>query len=203
MTTVLYRRGELEFCFSDRFEGKFLVSLLENMKEKLLLEEWDDYNEVHHCCKIIHDFSNTPGLVMDFHTLRRGEEQLGMVMMTHGAIDPNIYACSGLSISDPVEQVALLSYFHIAPAGRGNGTFWLRDLIMPFYADQGYSAVYLKTSHPRAFPLYDRLGSVIGNYTFPSDNGEHMRVGRIYRLPLVEHPLPAEEPQPAEAEPEA
>ena len=117
-------------------------------------------------------------------------EQLGMVLMTHGAIDRDIYACSGLSISDPLDQVALLSYFHIAPSGRGNGTFWLRDLIMPFYADQGYTAVYLKTSHPRAFPLYDRLGAVIGNYTFPSDNGEHMRVGRIYRLPLVEKPLP-------------
>ncbi len=190
MTTVLYQKGDLEFCFSDRFEGKFLVSLLENMKEKLLNEEWDDYDEFHHCCKIIHDFSQNPRLVMDFHTLRRGDEQLGMVLMTHGAIDRDIYACSGLSISDPPDQVALLSYFHIVPSGRGNGTFWLRDLIMPFYADQGYTAVYLKTSHPRAFPLYDRLGAVIGNYTFPSDNGEHMRVGRIYRLPLVEKPLP-------------
>ncbi len=190
MTTVLYRKDDLEFCFSDAFEGKFLVSLLENMKEKLLNETWDDYNEVHHCCKIIHDFSNAPGLVMDFHTLRRGDEQLGMVMITHGAIDPRIYACSGLVISDPVDQVALLSYFHISPSGRGNGTFWLRDLIMPFYADQGYTAVYLKTSHPKAFPLYDRFGAVIGNYTFPSDNGEHMRVGRIYRLPLQERPFP-------------
>lgn len=190
MTTVLYRKDDLEFCFSDTFEGKFLVSLLENMKEKFLTEAWDDYNEVHHCCKIIHDFSKTPGLVMDFHTLRRGEEQLGMAMMTHGSIDPDIYACSGLSISDPPHQVVLLSYFHISPAGRGNGTFWLRDLIMPFYADQGYTAVYLKTSHPKAFPLYDRLGAVIGNYTFPSDNGEHMRVGRIYRLPLRERPFP-------------
>ena len=56
--------------------------------------------------------------------------------------------------------------------------------------DQGYTAVYLKTSHPKAFPLYDRLGTVSGNYTFPSDNGEHMRVGRIYRLPLQERPFP-------------
>ena len=192
MTTVLYCKDDLEFCFSDTFEGKFLVSLLENMKEKLLTATWDDYNEVHHCCKIIHDFSRTPGLVMDFHTLRRGEEQLGMVMISHGAIDPDIYACSGLSISDPLDQVALLSYFHIAPSGRGNGTFWLRDLIMPFYADQGYTAIYLKNSHPKAFPLYDRLGTVIGNYTFPSDNGEHMRVGRIYRLPLQERPFPGE-----------
>ena len=190
MTTVLYEKNGFEFCFSDSFEGKFLLSLLENMKEKILNEAWDDYNELHHCCKIIHDFSQQPGVVMDFHTLRKDNEQLGMVMMTHGAIDRNIYACSGLSISDPLDQVALLSYFHISPAGRGNGTFWLRDLIMPFYADQGYTAIYLKTSHPKAFPLYDRLGAVIGNYTVPSDNAVHMRVGRIYRIPLQEKPFP-------------
>ena len=190
MTTVLYRKNDLEFCFSDVFEGRFLLSILENMKAKILHQEWDDYDELHHCCKIIHDFSQQKGLTMDFHTLRRDGEQLGMVMMTHGAIDPRIYAGSGIAISDPTDQVALLSYFHISPAGRGNGTFWLRDLIMPFYADQGYTAIYLKTSHPRAFPLYDRLGAVIGNYTFPSDNGVYSRVGRIYRIPLKERPFP-------------
>ncbi len=120
MTTVLYEKNGFEFCFSDRFEGKFLLSLLENMKEKILNEAWDDYDELHHCCEIIHDFSQQPGVVMDFHTLRKGNEQLGMVMMTHGAIDRNIYACSGLSISDPLDQVALLSYFHISPAGRAS-----------------------------------------------------------------------------------
>ena len=31
MTTVLYRKNDLEFCFSDVFEGRFLLSLLENM----------------------------------------------------------------------------------------------------------------------------------------------------------------------------
>lgn len=190
MTTVLYKKDDLEFCVSDVFESKFLLSLIENMKEKVLNEEWDDYDELHHCCKIIHDFSLQKGVVIDFHTLRRGAEHLGMVMITHGAIDPKIYSGSGLSISDPLDQVALLCYFHISPAGRGNGTFWLRDIIMPLYADQGYTAIYLKTSHTKAFPLYERLGAVIGNYTFPSDNGVHMRVGRIYRIPLTEQVSP-------------
>lgn len=192
MTTVLFTKDDLEFCVSDTFEGKFLLSLLENMKEKMRSEAWDDYNEVHHCCKIIHEFSQQPGLVMDFHTLRRGEEQLGMVIITHGAIPPEIYGQSGLRITDPIHQVLLLNYFHIAPDGRGNGTFWVRDLIMPMYAEQGYTAVYLKTSHPKAFPLYDRLGAVVGHYTFPSDNALYQRTGRIYRLPLYEKELPKE-----------
>mgnify|MGYP003295771438 CR=1 FL=1 len=192
MTTVLFRKDDLEFCVSDTFEGKFLLSLLENMKEKMLNETWDDYNEVHHCCKMIHEFSQIPGLVMDFHTLRRGEEQLGMVLLTHGAISADIYEQSGLHITDPLHQVVLLNYLHIAPEGRGNGTFWVRDLIMPMYADLGYTAFYLKTSHPRAFPFYDRLGAAIANYTFLSDNGIHQRKGRIYRLPLYEKALPKE-----------
>ena len=190
MTTVLYQKEDLEFCFSNTFEGRFLIPILDNMKEKITLHGWDDYDEFHHCCKVIHEFSEMPGVVTDFHTLRRGDEQLGMVMITHGSRDPRIYSGSGIAISDPMEQVVLLSYFHIAPGGRGNGTFWLSDLIMPFYADQGYSAIYLKTSHTQAFPLYDRLGAVISHYSFLSDNGKLQRTGRIYRLPLCEKPFP-------------
>ncbi len=184
MTTVLYAKGDLEFCVSDAFEGVYLTSLLDNMREKLVRGEWDDYDEVHHCCKIIHDFSLIPGLVIDYHLLRRADEQLGMVMMSHGAIPPDIYRSSGLSISDPLDEVVLLNYFHISRAGRGNGTFWLRDLLMPLYASKGFTAIYLKSSHTRAFSFYNRLGAVIGNYTFPSDNGVYQRTGRIYRLPL-------------------
>lgn len=192
MTAVLYTKDDLEFCISDKFEGRFLISMLENMKEKALNDAWDDYNEVHHCCRIIHEFSQTPGLTMDFHTMRRGGNQLGVAIITHGRIDPCIYARHGLHISDPVHEVGLLSYFHISPEGRGNGTFWLRDLIMPMYADLGYTALYLKSSHPKAFPLYERLGAVIGHYTQPSDNMVHQREGRLFRLPLYEKPLPKE-----------
>ena len=190
MTTVLYTKDDLEFCVSDTFEGVYLTSLLDNMKEKLVQGGWDDYNEVHHCCKIIHDLSRTPGLTIDYHFLRRSGQHLGMVMMTHGDVSPDIYRSSGLILSDPIREVVLLNYFHIAPEGRGNGTFWLRDLLMPLYASKGYSTIYLKTSHPRAFHLYDRLGTVIGNYTFPSDNGVYQRTGRIYRLPLEKKAIP-------------
>ena len=46
-----------------------------------------------------------------------------MVMATHAAIDPDLCACSGTSISAPLDQEALLGYFHIAPSGCGNGIF--------------------------------------------------------------------------------
>jgi len=192
MTTALYTKDDLQFCVSDSFESRFLLSLVENLKEKLLNDTWDDYNEIYHCCRIIHEFSRTPGLTMDFHTLRRGESLLGMVIITHGSIAPDIYAQHGLHISDPIHEVALLNYFHIAPEGRGNGTFWIRDIVMPLYADLGYTAFYLKTSHPKVFPLYDRLGAVIGHYTQSSDNMIHQRKGRLYRLPLYAKPLPKE-----------
>ncbi len=190
MTTVLHRKDGLEFCFSPAFEGRFLLPVLDNIRDKILHGAWDDYNEAYHCSRLIHEFSRTPGLTLDFHTLRREEEILGIAVLTHGAIDPLIYAESGISISDPVDQVVLFNYFHISPAGRGNGSFWLRDLILPFYADQGYTALYLKSSHPRAFPFYDRLGTAIGRYATPSDNGEYRRDGRIYRIRMQEKPFP-------------
>lgn len=184
METILASHGDVHFCISQEFHGIYLSPLVDNMKDKLINSSWDDYNEVFHCCRLIHEFSRRPGLVMDFHTMGRGQEYLGLAIISHGNIDPKIYSGSGIHFSEPLKNIILFNYFHISPSGRGNGTFWLRDVIMPWYAKQHYAAMYMKSSHPRAFSLYQRLGAVIGEYSTRSDNGLFERQGRIFRVPL-------------------
>ena len=184
METVLATRGSAHFCVSREFQGIFLCPLADNLKDKLAGGAWDDYNELYHCCCLIHEYGARPGLLMDFHTMRIGQEHLGLAIMSHGNIDPDIYAASGIHFSEPLDRIVLFNYFHISPAGRGNGTFWLDKVLIPWYAGQGFSAMYFKSSHPKAFSLYQRLGACIGGYTAKSDNGLHDRPGRIFRVPL-------------------
>ncbi|MBP3730250.1 MAG: hypothetical protein J6I40_02115 [Mailhella sp.] len=184
METVLATRGDAHFCISQDFQGIYLCPIVDNLKDKLVNGSWDDYNEAFHCCRLIHEFRKRPGLQIDFHTMSRGQEYLGLAIMSHGNIDPQLYASSGIHFSEPLEQVLLFNYFHISPFGRGNGYFWLTNVIMPWYAERGFKAIYMKSSHPKAFSLYSRLGTVIGEYTAKSDNGVFDRPGRIFRVAL-------------------
>ena len=42
--------------------------------------------------------------------------------------------------------------------------------------------LYLKSSHSKAFSLYQRLGEEIGSYQTLSDNGEFKRTGKIFKI---------------------
>ncbi len=175
--------GEFIFSAAQCFQTKFLCPVADNVKYKLE-HGWDDYNELHHCCRLIHEFQQRPGLIMDFHTMTRNGEYLGLAIVSHGNVDREMYASSGIHFSEEQDAILLFNYFHISPEGRGNGEFWLKEIILPWYAAQGYTAMYLKSSHPLAFPLYERLGAAIGSYTSKSDNGLYERHGKIFRIPL-------------------
>ena len=183
MDMPLACRGEFEFSATDHFKSVFLCPVADNVRWKLE-HGWDDYNELHHCCRLIHEFQSRPGLVMDFHTMTRGKEHLGIGIVSHGSVDREMYASSGIHFSEAREAILLFNYFHISPEGRGNGEFWLKDVILPWYAAQGFAAMYLKSSHPKAFPLYERLGAAIGSYASKSDNGLFERPGKIFRIPI-------------------
>ena len=183
MDCLLRGEGELGFWVSDTFSGTLLVPILKNMLVKAEAG-WDDYNEAYHCCRLIETVKENPGLTMEFHSLRRGRNVLGVCLVTHGRIEGPLFFPEGFQPPEKPEQILVLNYFHIAPEGRGNGEHWLRDLILPHYREKGYEALYVKSSHPRAFSLYTRLGQPVGEYLSNSDNGLYTRPGKLFRIPL-------------------
>lgn len=80
--------------------------------------------------------------------------------------------------------MVIFNYFHIASEGRGNGSFWLKEVILKYYQGKGMKKAYVKSSHPKVFPLYQRLGSQIGSYTSFSDNQLFERQGKVFELPF-------------------
>ena len=183
MGQLLCKENELEFWVTDTFSGKMLTPIIKNVLDKAE-NAWDDYDEVYHCCHLIESVKRDPKMTMDFHYISRGQSIVGVGLVTHGLIDVPLFFPDTVQFSEPIERMLIFNYFHIAPEGRGNGERWLRDIILPYYYGKGFEALYVKSSHPKVFSLYERLGRQIGEYSGQSDNGLLMRPGRIFRIPV-------------------
>lgn len=184
MDTLLRTDGEVSFWMSDIFRGELLVPVVENLLCKAK-SGWDDYDEVYHCCRLVEQVRQGKGMEMDFHFLKRREEHVGLGLVTRGALEGSLFFPAGMALSDAMDKSLVFNYFHISAPARGNGERWLREVILPHYRDKGYQALYVKSSHPRVFSLYGRLGRDVGGYTGQSDNDLYERPGRIFRIPLL------------------
>lgn len=87
--------------------------------------------------------------------------------MTSGRIIRPLFFPDSLLPAEPGEDLLVFNYFHVAPSERGVEGPWLKDVILPHYAAQGYRAIYVKSSHPKVFSLYSRLGTEAGNIYRP------------------------------------
>lgn len=186
MELLLHENSELRYWVTDTFEGNMLVPIIKNMLYKAE-NDWDDYNEVYHCCQFIEAIRKNPSIKMDFHYIKKGEETIGVGLMTYGEINTLTSFPADFSIPDSIENALAFSYFHVSPEGRGIGEHWLRDIILPYYAEQGFASMYVKSSHPRVYSLYKRLGEHIASYRRENDNGLYHRDGEIFRISLLQN----------------
>lgn len=185
MEWLLHENSELRYWINDTFEGAMLVPIMKNMLYKAE-NDWDDYNEVYHCCRFIEAVRKNPSVKIDFHYVKKGEETIGVGFMTYGEIDTPTYFPTDFSVPDSIENALVFNYFHVSPEGRGIGEHWLRDIILPYYTEKGFVSVYVKSSHQRVFSLYKRLGECVASYKSESDNGLYDRDGEIFRISLLQ-----------------
>lgn len=184
MEHLLHKEGDFQFLITNTFDGKMLIPIIKNLLHKAE-NEWDDYDEVYHCCHLIETVRKNQNMKMDFHILKKGEDNIGIGLVTHGIIDMPLFFSDTMRTLDAAENFLVFNYFHISHDDRGHGTHWLRDIILPYYQAKGFVAVYIKSSHAKVFSLYNRLGESIGEYESKSDNGLWTRPGKIFRVPLI------------------
>ncbi len=183
MERLLHRDGTLEFWVSDTFDGRMLSPIVQNLLVKAE-NGWDDYDEVFHCCRLVEAVRRETDLHMEFHTLRRNGRVVGVGLMTGGPIACPLFFPPHLLPPEPREGLLAFNYFHVAPEARGVGGRWLREVIFPYCSAQGSRTVYIKSSHPKVFSLYTRLGTVVGHYSARSDNDLFDRPGTLFRIDL-------------------
>ena len=167
---------------SKGFKSEYLTPIIQNLLYKVE-NEWDDYNEVYHCCKLIEGVKSNKNMNMDFHIMKKDEKYLGIALITSGMIDYSLFFKELINIEEEDSKVLIFNYFHISKEGRGNGERWLKKIIQ-YYKEKNYKAIYLKSSHPKVFSMYNRSGKEIGEYSSKSDNNLFERKGKIFKISL-------------------
>jgi hypothetical protein len=180
---ILSKFNDNEFSISSEFNSNYLIPIIKNLLFKAK-NEWDDYDEVYHCCRLIEEVKTKKDMNMEFHIMKKEGEHLGIALANTGLLDLNVFFKEPIQIEEDIQDILILNYFHICEDGRGNGEKWLRDVIMPYYRTKRYRAIYMKSSHPRAFSMYTRLGYEIGGYISYSDNTLFKREGKVFKIPL-------------------
>lgn len=184
MEQQLQKERDCEFYLTDTFRGELLAPVIKNLLWKAE-HGWDDYDEVAHCCRLVEQVKQDPNMQMDFHYIKKGGAQVGLATITHGKIDKQLFFPASIGLLEDLDKIVMFNYFHVSSEGRGNGAHWMRDIIMPYYGERGFQALYVKSSHPKVFSLYGRLGDAVGTYLSKSDNGLFEREGRMFRVPLT------------------
>jgi hypothetical protein len=179
---IINQTNDINFEITNEFKSEYLAPIIKNMLYKAV-NEWDDYNEVYHCCKLIENVRNNKNMKMDFHIMKKDDKCVGIALVSSGILDYSLFFKEPVSISEEAQDVLIFNYFHISQEGRGNGETWFKNIIQ-YYKSKHYKAIYLKSSHPKVFSMYNRLGTEIGEYSSCSDNNLFHRKGKIFRIAL-------------------
>jgi len=177
---IIEKIDDINFGISNEFKSEYLTPIIQNLLFKAE-NEWDDYNEVYHCCKLIEGVKNNDNMNMDFHIMKKDEKYLGIALVSSGIIDYKMFFKEPINIEEDHKDVLIFNYFHISKEGRGNGESWFKNIIQ-YYKSKNYKTIYLKSSHPKVFSMYNRLGKEIGEYSSISDNGLFERRGKIFKI---------------------
>ena len=105
-------KENIKYSISNNFNPKFLTPISKNLTDKLN-NNWDDYNEVYHCCKLIEKIKENENMKVDFHTLTKNDNYIGIALVTYGNIDFNIFFNTPLNIEEKENEILIFNYFHI------------------------------------------------------------------------------------------
>lgn len=167
--------------------NKYLYPVQEYVKEKIDNNMYDDWNELEHTTKwiekILKSIYENSGDVLEIYYLKDNEKIIGVVFCLSGSNNfKNFLQENDIEQTD--NKIAQLSCFHILKDYRGIGKKWLEDEVLKDLKAQGVEKVYIKSSHNKASSLYDKIGTIIGNYISISDHQLYKRYGNIYRIDL-------------------
>ena len=167
--------------------NKYLYPVKKYVQEKVDNNMYDDWNELEHTTKwiekILKSICENRGDVLEIYYLKDDEKIIGVIFCLSGSNNLREFLQKN-DIEQTDGKVAQLSCFHILKAYRGIGKKGLQDVVLKDLKEQGFEKVYIKSSHNKASSLYDKLGTIIGNYISISDNKLYKRYGNIYRIDL-------------------
>lgn len=175
---VIGSRGEAVFNLHRQFHTHLLRPVGEYVNWKLA-HEWDDYNELYHAIKYIERIKKQEGVWFETHTMEKNKILTGVLLIVGGRLTQFEDI-----VTYPQDKTLILKYFHIVDKGKGYGTYWLKEIILPFYANREYEYLLVSSSHPKSFNFYRKTGQEIRSTLKKSDNGIYDRTVKLFSIPI-------------------
>lgn len=178
MEIIKKKENDVSFVLHKSFESR-LFSPIGNYVNWKLEHNWDDYNELFHAVQYIEQIKHIDGVWFEIHTIEKDEEIKGVLTIVGGAIDQ-------LGVGEEIDgkDTILLKYFHIVDKGKGYGSYWLNEVIRPYYAQKGFQHIYISSSHPKSFDFYKKIGAEVKTYHKKSDNQLYERICKSFLVPI-------------------
>ena len=175
----LHQEGDIRFLYTPAFDLQYLAPVAAYVQWKRK-HDWDDYDEGYHAARFFGLAQQQPDLRIDSHLMMNKDQLTGVVFFVAGNL-PSIE--TRFAIPQP-DASLIMKYFHIFADHRGWGRRWLKEIVFPFYKQSGIVNIYVSSSHPRSFSLYEQLGTRIAGYKVVSDHQLTERAGGCYHITL-------------------
>ena len=177
----------MKICISPEASVKaitpYLAPARDFLREKLEDGMYDDWNEAERTEKWAKKALDTAdGRLLIYYLEKGGEVVASAFALCESSITRADLEKNG--VTTPKQGFAHVTCIHLKRElrGKGRGREFLQKEVFADLRAQGIDKIYVKSSHPKAFALYERLGHCIAHYTEESDHGLYLRYGNIYEI---------------------
>ena len=168
---------------------KYLSPVIKYGEEKQRKNMTDDWDELKHTLrwleKILDAINRDDGDILDIYYLEENAQIIGALFVLSGNKSLKESLASD-GVFPSTDHIAQLTCFHIIETyrGRGIGRRWIENEVFRDLKLCGVQKVYIKSSHHQALRLYEKIGTVVGNYIGVSDHELYQRYGYIFEIDL-------------------
>ena len=155
------------------------------VSEKKQYGMYDDYNEYKNSLKWFQDRKQS---ILDdnkdnvtAYCIKNKSKVIGIIFSVTGYSVTKLMQNHNMKVNNNECQ---LICFHIDKRYRGIGKNFLKDYVFKDLKNRNIDTVYIKSSHHRAFSLYEKLGERVNVYFGLSEHQLYRRQGNIYRIQL-------------------
>lgn len=155
--------------------------------EKKSYKMYDDYDEYKNSLKW---FKDREQLILKdrkdnvtAYCIKNNKKVIGIIFSVVGCSVTKLIDRHDIEI-DKNSNACQLICFHIDRNYRGIGRNFLEKYVFEDLKNRKIDTVFIKSSHQRAFSLYERLGKRVGIYFGLSEHQLYRRQGNVYKIEL-------------------
>lgn len=166
---------------------KLMYPVKKYVSEKKRDGMYDDYNEYKNSLKWFQDRKQSilddNKDIVTAYCIKDNKKVIGIIFSVTGYSVTKLMDRHDMKVDDDSNTCQLIC-FHIDKNYRGIGKDFLNNYVFKDLKDRKIGTVFIKSSHHRAFSLYEKLGRRVGVYFGLSEHQLYRRQGNIYQVEL-------------------